>query len=235
MGKMTSRRCLGFWRDLGSSSSAGFLPSLLIHLSLLSPPLCGVEAGNSVVHRVRQYNPNCLLLTGEEAEECEAAKISGQLDGVPWWTWLLLGIVLLLILLVLARAFCSWNSSSQPAEKRIRRSCSREVKREERLLSRREEDEVNSCYVPAPPMLSQPRMSWQGSPLPRTEENKFLFPECPAIRGNASNVKTLSEEKGFVPISPNVCNPRSVEEDVDPKMCSIPVEVGQGSRNSVYV
>ena len=49
--KMTSRRCLAFWRDLGSLSSAGFLPSLLLHLSLLSPPLCGVEAGNSVVHR----------------------------------------------------------------------------------------------------------------------------------------------------------------------------------------
>jgi len=229
-------RDLGFWTDLGSSSS--FLPSLLLHLYLLSPPLCGVEAGNSVVHRVRQYNPNCLLLTGEEAEECEAAKISGQLDGVPWWTWLLLGIVLLLILLVLARAFCSWNSSSQPAEKRIRRSCSREVKREERLLSRREEEEVNSCYVPAPPILSQPRMSWQGSPLPMTQEHKFLFPECPAISGNASNnVKTLSAgEEGFVPIPPNVRNPRSVQEDVGPEMSEIPVEDRQnGSRKSVYV
>ena len=148
-----------------------------------------------------------------------------------------MGTVLLLILLVLARAFCSWKGSPQPTEKRIRRSCSREVKREERLLSRREEEEeeVNSCYVPAPPMLSQPRMSWQGSPLPTTEENKFLFPECPPIPGNVSNVKTLSGEKGFVPISPNVCNPRSVEEDVGPEMCQIPVEGRQGSRNSVYV
>ena len=154
------------------------------------------------------------------------------------WTWLLLGIVLLLILLVLARAFCSWNSSSQPAEKRIRRSCSREVKREERLLSRREEEEVNSCYVPAPPILSQPRMSWQGSPLPMTQEHKFLFPECPAISGNASNnVKTLSAgEEGFVPIPPNVRNPRSVQEDVGPEMSEIPVEERQnGSRKSVYV
>ena len=36
------------------------------------------------IFAVRQYNPNCLLLTGEEAEECEAARVSGQLDGVPW-------------------------------------------------------------------------------------------------------------------------------------------------------
>merc|ERR1712038_408761 len=82
---------------------------LLLHISILCAPLCGVKAGNSIVHRVRQYNPNCLLLTGEEAEECEAARVSGQLDGVPWWTWLLLGIVLLLILLVVARAYCSWK------------------------------------------------------------------------------------------------------------------------------
>jgi len=230
MGK-DDKQAMFFWKDF----SARFLPKLLL---LLSPPLCGVEAGNSVVHRVRQYNPNCLLLTGAEAEECEAARISGQLDGVPWWTWLLLGLVLLLILLVLARAFCSWNRSPQPAEKRIRRSCSREVRREERLLSRskEEEEEVNSCYVPqAPSILSHPRMSWQGTPLPTmTQDQKFLFPECPeAISGNTSrNVKTLSAG-GFVPISPNVCNPRSVEEDVGPE---IPVEGRQdGSRKSVYV
>ena len=49
--KMTSRRCLTVSRDLTCSSSAKFLSSLLLHLSLLCPPLCGVEAGNSVVHR----------------------------------------------------------------------------------------------------------------------------------------------------------------------------------------
>ena len=49
--KMTIRRCLIVSRDLLSSSSAGFLPSLLLRLFLLCPPLCGVEAGNSVVHR----------------------------------------------------------------------------------------------------------------------------------------------------------------------------------------
>ena len=156
------------------------------------------------------------------------------------WAWLLLGIVLLLILLVVARAYCSWKS--QPQEKRVRRSCSREVKRDGRLQCRtkveeEEEEEVNNCYVPPPPSTPPlgPKMSWQGSPLPTTEENKFLFPECPPIPGNVSNVKTLSGEKGFVPISPNVCNPRSVEEDVGPEMCQIPVEGRQGSRNSVYV
>ena len=59
--KMTSRRCLAFWRDLGFwtdlGSSSSFLPSLLLHLYLLSPPLCGVEAGNSVVHRGNHRNP----------------------------------------------------------------------------------------------------------------------------------------------------------------------------------
>ena len=45
--KMTSSRCLTVLRNLTSS----FLLSLLLHLSLLCPPLCGVEAGNSVVHR----------------------------------------------------------------------------------------------------------------------------------------------------------------------------------------
>ena len=97
---------------------------------------------------------------------------------------------------------------------------------------------MNSCYVPATPMLSQPRMSWQGSPLPITQDHKFLFPECPAISGNASNnVKTLSAgEEGFVPISPNVCNPRSVQEEVGPEMSEIAVEERQGgSRKSVYV
>ena len=49
--KMTSKRCLTVSRDLTCSSSAKFLSSLLLHLSLLCPPLCGVEAGNSVVHR----------------------------------------------------------------------------------------------------------------------------------------------------------------------------------------
>merc|ERR1712107_165602 len=152
------------------TSGPQFLISLLLHISILCTPLYSVEAGNSVVHRVRQYNPNCLLLTGEEAEECEAARVSSQLDGVPWWTWLLLGIVLLLILLVVVRAYCSWKS--QPQEKRVRRSCSREVKSDGRLQSRtkveEEEEEVNNCYVPPPPSTPPlgPKMSWQGSPLP---------------------------------------------------------------------
>ena len=74
-------------------------------------------------------------------------------------------------------------------------------------------------------------MSWQGSPLPVTQDHKFILPECPAISGNASNVKTLSAgEEGFVPISPNVCNLGSVQEDV------VAVEGGEGgSRKSVYV
>ena len=151
------------------------------------------------------------------------------------WTWLLLGIVLLLILLVLARAYCSWKGSPKTPEKRMRRSCSREVKRE-RLLTRREEEEVDSCYVPPPPMTSasQPRMSWQGSPLPSTQNHKLLFPECPPIPANVSNVKT--GEKEFVPVSPNVCNPGNVGRDTGPEMIQIPVETrDDGSRNSVYV
>ena len=70
-----------------------------------------------------------------------------------------------------------------------------------------------------------------------TQDHKFIFPECPVISGNASNVKTLSAEKeGFVPISPNVSNPRSVQEDVGPEMSEVAVEGGkEGSRKSVYV
>ena len=56
------------------------------YLSVKTPNahMKNVEHSTINIFSVRQYNPNCLLLTGEEAEDCEAARVSGQLDGVPW-------------------------------------------------------------------------------------------------------------------------------------------------------
>ena len=115
------------------------------------------------------------------------------------WTWLLLGIVLLLILLVVVRAYCSWKS--QPQEKRVRRSCSREVKRDGRLQGRtkEEEEEVNNCYVPPPPSTPPlgPKMSWQGSPLPTCSQDYDLPGQSRKVLTNPSAVD------GFLPASPN--------------------------------
>ena len=124
------------------------------------------------------------------------------------WTWLLLGIVLLLILLVVARAYCSWKS--QPQEKRVRRSCSREVKRDGRLQSRtkveEEEEEVNNCYVPPPPSTPPlgPKMSWQGSPLPTCSQDYDLPGPRREILTNHGKISNLSTAlDGFLPASPN--------------------------------
>ena len=124
------------------------------------------------------------------------------------WAWLLLGIVLLLILLVVARAYCSWKS--QPQEKRVRRSCSREVKRDGRLQSRtkveEEEEEANNCYVPPPPSTPPlgPKMSWQGSPLPTCSQDYDLPGSRREILTNHGKISNLSTAlDGFLPASPN--------------------------------
>lgn len=69
-------------------------------------PLLAAE-GSTVVAGIKQYNPNCDMLTGFRKEECQQNKENAGLSGVSWWAWLVLGVVLTLILLVVLRMMCA--------------------------------------------------------------------------------------------------------------------------------
>ena len=63
-------------------------------------------------------------------------------SGVAWWTWLVLGLVLALILLVVGRMlFASWRGNEELESKRKRREESRQRKIEKELKRREERNE----------------------------------------------------------------------------------------------
>eukprot|EP00092_Neocalanus_flemingeri_P013635 GFUD01014706.1.p1 GENE.GFUD01014706.1~~GFUD01014706.1.p1 ORF type:complete len:201 (+),score=39.70 GFUD01014706.1:22-624(+) len=105
--------------------------------------------GNSVVTGIRQFNPKCEMLDGFLKEECEQNREYKGLSGVPWWTWLVLGLVLGLILLVVARMLCaSWKGREEEEKKRQKREESRQKKLERELRKTEERNHKKSVQVP---------------------------------------------------------------------------------------
>jgi len=85
--------------------------------------------GNAVVTGVRQFNPKCEMLDGFLREECEQNKEYTGFSGVPWFAWLLLGLVLGLILVVVGRMLCaSWKGREEEEKRRQKREESRQRK-----------------------------------------------------------------------------------------------------------
>jgi hypothetical protein len=122
---------------------------------------------------VRQYTPDCtLLVPGPQREECLAARAGDRLTGVAWWAWVLLGVVLALILLVLARAFCSWRGGAREAGRHRKPSRQGRPVRPSCMKAGDEGCLEEDCYVPPPPPgpPAAPRMSWQETPLLKPQQ-----------------------------------------------------------------
>jgi len=69
--------------------------------------MISAEGGSTIVAGIKQYNPNCDLLSGFRKEECQQNRENAGLSGVSWWAWLVLGVVLSLILVVVVRMLCA--------------------------------------------------------------------------------------------------------------------------------